>query len=131
MLSGEGGGSLPLVNPSFREMPAFRVIEKSKTARCARFARNQKYGVLNRLHRGERLPRGGRDSTDPLPCFQSLAGRNIEQISFRIAHLVLTVPAGLKQIHNHLVFGLDVGRLGGEIFRIVLGEVFNVLFERL
>ncbi len=119
------------MNPSFREMPAFRVIEKSKTARCARFAGNQKYGVLiGCIGENDYRAAAGTAPTRFI-VFQGLAGRNIEQISFRIAHLVLTVPAGPKQIHDHLVFGLDVGRLGGEIFRIVLGEVFNVLFERL
>ena len=39
------------------------------------------------------------------------------------------MPAAPEEIHDDLIFGLDVWSLWRQIFRIGLGQSFNIVFE--
>ena len=41
------------------------------------------------------------------------------------------MPAAPQQVHDDLVFGLNVRRFGRQIFRIVLRQQFHIVLESL
>ena len=49
-----------------------------------------------------------------------LAHTDIQQVSFRVAKLVLPVATASKQVHDDLILGFDVRGLGSQILRVVL-----------
>ena len=67
---------------------------------------------------------------DCCACYD-LANRNIQQVSLRVAKLMLPVPAASKQVHDDLILGFDIGWLGSQILRVVLRQDFNVIFKSL
>ena len=59
---------------------------------------------------------------DYFAALYGLANRNIQQVSLRVAKLMLPVPAASKQVHDDLILGSDIGSLGRQILRVGFGE---------
>ena len=45
--------------------------------------------------------------------------------------MMFAVPAAREKVHDHLIFGRDVRRLGSEIFGVGGGQHFHVVLESL
>ena len=60
-----------------------------------------------------------------------LANRNIQQVSLRVAKLMLPVPAASKEVHDNLILGFDIGWLGSQILRVVLHQDFDIILKSL
>ena len=58
-----------------------------------------------------------------------LAHTDIQQVSLRVAKLVLPVATASKQVHDDLILGFDVRGLGSQILRVVLRQQFHIVFE--
>jgi len=39
------------------------------------------------------------------------------------------MPTAPQEVHDDLIFGFDIWSLGSQIFRIGLGQDFNIVFE--
>src|SRR5215831_6472822 len=68
---------------------------------------------------------------DYFAALYGLANRNIQQVSLRVAKLMLPVPAASKQVHDDLILGFDIGCFWSQILRVVLRQDLDVIFKSL
>src|SRR5262245_20427336 len=68
---------------------------------------------------------------DCLAALYDLANRNIQQVSLRVAKLMLSVTAAAQEVHDDLILGFDIGWLWSQILRVVLRQDLDVILKSL